>query len=830
MTNWIRDLRFAARQLRKSPAFALTACLTLALGIGVTAAVYSVVQTVLLEPLPYPEQDRLIGLAWTFPHGKPNAEQAGSSADFVRDHLQDFSSVAVMNDSASQVNFSVNGGHAKQIVSVGVSEGYFKTLGVSPALGRAFLAEEDRPGGARVAVLSDGLWNSVFHRDPAIVGRTIRLNEESFIVIGVMPRSFRVTAETSPGVMAAPDLWQPLQLSEKDPGYDGDNYEMIARLKPGASLAQVQAKLDALNEPFYRQYPFDRKWTDDAKSLHEFRAWPLKDIVVGDVRRSLLTVMGAVVAVLLVACLNLAGLMIARALRRSREMAVRSALGATRVQILRLVACEGLLLALGGGFLALPVASVSAALLLHASPLEIPALRGIPGWPFQAAVVLGVALASTCLFSVLPAWLILRKRSSEMRLGSGGHGESLTHVRLSRVLMVAQVALAMVLVSTASVLLGTFVKLQALPSGVEPKQLSVFQVTLKGDGYATTMHTTQFVDKVLDELRGTPGVQRAAAINGFPLDRGLNMGAYPSGRAELGRTVEFRAVTPGYFQTMGIGLIAGRDISASDRAKGEPVVLVGETAARKWWPGRSPIGDTVRIGKEKYWRIVGVVADVPQQSLIESQGIVIYAPMAQLSDEFTAMVNGWFSTSFAIRTSGRVNLAESAQQAVSQADPDIPVARFTSMQTVIDDTMRAPRFFSFLAAGFSGFALLLTVIGLFGLLSYQVTQRTREIGVRMALGADRASILRSFLLRGFALAATGVTLGSLASWWLRPVMQNLLADAGADIGGNSINVVMSGAQAMMIAIGTILAASIGASWLPARSAASVEPMQALRAE
>jgi putative ABC transport system permease protein len=830
MTNWIQDLRFAARQLRKSPVFALTACLTLALGIGVTAAAYSVVQAVLLEPLPYPEQDRLIGLAWTFPHGKPNAEQAGSSADFVRDHIQDFSSVAVMNDSASQVNFSINGGHAKQVVSVSVSEGYFRTLGVSPALGRAFLTDEDRPGGARVAVLSDGLWSSIFHRDPAVVGRSIRLNEESFVVVGVMPSGFGVTSETSPGVMAAPDLWQPLQLSEKDPGYDGDNYEMIARLKPGAGLAHVQAKLDALNEPFYRQYPFDRKWTDDANSLHEFRAWPLKDVVVGDVRRSLLTVMGAVIAVLLVACLNLAGLMIARALRRSQEMAVRSALGATKLQILRLVACEGLLLALGGGFLALPVASVSAALLLHASPLEIPALRGIPGWPFLSAVVFGVALASTCLFSVLPAWAVLHKRSSVMRLGNAGLGESLSHARLSRVLMVVQVALAMVLVSTASVLMGTFVKLRALPSGIEPKLLSVFQVTLKGKRYATTMHTTQFVDKVLDGLRGMPGIQRAAAINGLPLDRGLNMGAYPSGRVELERTVEFRAVTPGYFQAMGIGLIAGRDISVSDRAEGEPVVLIGETAAKKWWPGRSPIGDTVRIGKEKYWRIVGVVADVPQQSLIESQGIVIYGPIAQLSDDFTAIVNGWFSTSFAIRTSGRMDLAESVQQIVAQGDPDIPVARFTSMQAVIDDTMQAPRFFSFLAAGFSGFALLLTVIGLFGLLSYQVMQRTREIGVRMALGADRASILRAFLLRGFALAVMGVAVGSLASWWLRPVIHNLLVDAGADTGGTSLSVVMSSAQAMMIAIGTILAASIAASWLPARSAASVEPMQALRAE
>ena len=360
MRSLMLDLRYALRQLRKAPGFTLTAVFTLALGIGVTAAVYSVIHAVLLEPLPYPDPDRLVGLAFTFPQEKPNAEQVGTAADFLRDNSSEFSSIAVMDDSGPAVNLSVNGGHAVQVNSLRVSEGYFRTLGVMPAQGRGFLRNEDRPGGARTVVLSNGLWNSVFGRNPAIVGCPVRINEETFTVVGVMPAGFAVTAETAPGVIGTPDLWQPLQLSPKDHGYEGDNYEMIARLRPSVTISEVQQQLNALTAAFYEQHPEYKKWFGRGNVLHEFRVWKLQDVMVSEVRRSLLTVMGAVLAVLLVACLNLAGLTMARAMRRSREMALRSALGATRARLVRLMASEGLLLALGGGVIGVLVARTSA--------------------------------------------------------------------------------------------------------------------------------------------------------------------------------------------------------------------------------------------------------------------------------------------------------------------------------------------------------------------------------------------------------------------------------------------------------------------------------------
>jgi ABC-type antimicrobial peptide transport system permease subunit len=281
---------------------------------------------------------------------------------------------------------------------------------------------------------------------------------------------------------------------------------------------------------------------------------------------------------------------------------------------------------------------------------------------------------------------------------------------------------------------------------------------------------------------------------------------------------------------MGMPLLAGRDIAESDRAGGDPVVVIGATAAKRWWPGRSPIGETVRLGGKQNWRIIGVVPDVQMHSLVESQGIEIYEPFAQISDEFTGVINGWFPTTFVVHSAANINLASAAQQAVERADSEIPVARLTTMQAVIDSTIEAPRFFSLLATGFSAFALALTVIGLFGLLSYQVTQRTREIGVRMALGADRLHILRSFLGRGVTVASIGVGLGLIATWLIRPVVGQLLADAGVDPSSTTQNIVMNGAQAALFAAFAIFAVTLAASWLPARRAASIEPMQALRNE
>jgi predicted permease len=520
-------------------------------------------------------------------------------------------------------------------------------------------------------------------------------------------------------------------------------------------------------------------------------------------------------------------------MRRAREISLRSALGATRGQLLRLVLCEGLLLALGGAVLATFVAVGATRLLLENAPLAIPVLRGVPSLWLLAAVVALMALASTAVISILPAWTLLRNGAQEMRLNGQSIGQTVSHARVSRTMMVMQVALAMVLISTASTLMGTFLKLRSVPSGVDPKQLSVFQVTLKGDRYASSLRTTQFVDKVLEGLRHEPGVDRVAAINGLPLDRGLNDQGYPTGRAELEQSLEFRTVTPGYFAAMGVPLLMGRDISESDLAGSEPVVVIGTTTAKKWWPGQSPIGQLIHYGDRRDRRIVGVVADVHTSSLVENDGLVVYAPMTQVSDELTGALNGWFPTSFVMRTSARLPLAEMVRQAIAKADPEIPVARLTTMQGVIDGTIQEPRFLSILSTGLSGFALALTIIGMFGLLSYQVTQRTREIGVRMALGADRFAILRVFLMRGLALAAAGVAIGCVASWWSRPVIQHLLLDAGIDTRGdaaNSIRVAMNGTEAMMIAIGAILLASIAASWLPARRAASIEPMKALRTE
>jgi predicted permease len=388
----------------------------------------------------------------------------------------------------------------------------------------------------------------------------------------------------------------------------------------------------------------------------------------------------------------------------------------------------------------------------------------------------------------------------------------------------------MTLVSVASVLLGTFVKLRSVPSGIVAKQLSVFQVDLKGNRYANTRQTSQFVSGVLESLHHTPGVDRVAAVNGLPLDRGLNIGGNPTDRHDIRQIIEFRSVTPNYFQTMGIPLLSGRDFSDSDRAGGDLVVVIGSETARKWWPGRSPIGDSIKIGGEHSWRIVGIVADVHTHSLVETGNIVIYAPMAQLSDEMSGIINGWFPTSFAIRTAADVDLASTVQRVVEQADPEIPIARLTTMQAVIDSTMEQPRFFSLLAAGFSVFAMILTVIGLFGLMSYQVTQRTREIGVRMALGANRSAILRAFLGRGLTLAFAGVALGLAASWLIQPAISHLLADSGLDPDSAAASVVMSGAWAAVAASVAILIATAGASWLPARRAASIDPMQALRTE
>jgi predicted permease len=603
---------------------------------------------------------------------------------------------------------------------------------------------------------------------------------------------------------------------------------MVAGLREGVTLEQAQQELSSLNQPFYKQFPGYLNWTTRSKAIHEFRVWTLQQVVVSNVRTSLLTMLAAVLAVLLVACLNLAVLMTARTWRRAREMAVRRALGASRGDLLRLMMCESLVLALVGGGLGLWLSRLAVPVLLATAPIAIPPMQRSEWLP--AGFALAMACVTTLIFGLLPGWGVLRRDAGSTLQGSGQVGVSARQARKGDWLMVGQVAVAMVLLSAASLLLGSFLKLRSVASGVEAKHLMVAQVTLKGDAYASTLHTTQFIDKVLGELGRYPGVARVAAVNGLPLDRGLNMGGKPADRPGPKENVEFRAVTPGYFRTLGIPVLSGRDVTADDNAGAVPVVVVSETAARRWWPGRSAIGEEVQGGEKTLWRVVGVVADTHSHSLAESPRVMIYAPFAQLSDVFMKTINGWFPTTFAVRLSGDVDIAEAVQRAVANADPDIPVAKLASMQAVIDSTVAAPRFFSYLAGGFAGFALLLTMIGLFGLMSYQVTQRTREIGVRLALGADRGRILALVLRRGLLLTGLGVALGMVASLAVPRLVASVLADM-VFTGDGSIGAHLShsGTSLTYAAVGMLLAALLS-SYLPARRAASVEPTQALRTE
>lgn len=828
MSQFIQDVRYALRQLRKSPGFTLTAVLTLALGIGATTAMYRVVQGVLLAPLPYHAADRLVGVGFTFPQDNPNDEEMGTSAAFLKEHSRSFESVGVSVDGTSGVNLATGAGHAFQIASMKVDREYFPTLGVQPMLGQNFTVEEDLPNGPKAVLLSYLLWKREFNGDKNIVNRTVRINEESYTVVGVMPKSLEVASESAPGVASTVDVWQPLQLSVKDPGYEGDNFNMLARLRDGVSIVQAQQELSALNQPFYKQFPNYLQWTGHSKTLHEFRVWPLQQVVVSGVQASLLTMLAAVLAVLLVACLNLAVLMTARTWRRAREMAVRSALGASRKNLLRLMMCESLVLALVGGGLGLWLSRLAVPVLLRTAPIPIPPMQS-GGW-LPAGFALLMACVTTLIFGLLPGWSVLRRDAGYTLQGGGQIGASAHQAKMGDRLMVVQVAVAMVLLSAASFLLGSFLKLRSVASGVEASHLMVAQVTLKGDAYAGTLHTTQFIEKVRSELRRYPGVAQVAAVNGLPLDGGLNSGGKPANRPGPKENVEYRAITPGYFRTLGIPLLRGRDVTVDDGPDAVRVALVSETAARRWWPGRSAIGEVVDTGGGELRRVVGVVADTHGRSLTETPRVTIYEPFAQLSDSMTKAINGWFPTTFAVRLSSNIDIAAAMQRAVSDADPDIPVAKLTTMQTVIDRSVAAPRFFSYLAGGFAGFALLLTMIGLFGLMSYQVTQRTREIGVRLAVGADRSQILLLVLRRSLVLAVTGLLIGSVASLAVPRLVESVLSDV-VFTGGNGIGAHLSNSVVALVwaAIGMLLAAAL-ASYLPARRAASIEPTEALRTE
>ncbi len=830
MSSLFQDLRFALRQLRRAPGFTLTAVLTLALGIGATTAVYSVVRSTLLEPLPYPHASELVGIGFSQPAEPPNSDQTGETADFLLRNARSFASLGIADDGPSGENLAVpteHGGNttSQTVRAQSISAGYLPTLGVQPRLGRAFTQADDTPGAAPTAILFEGLWRRALNADPNVVGRTLHLNGDPYTIIGVMPASF-ATADT-------PDLWQPLHLSPKDPGYKGTNYQLIGRLKPGETIAHASAELANLNTALYRQFPIFYRWNGPRDPLLVQRLWPLRQIIVANARPSILALSAAVLAVLLMACLNLAGLLTARSAARRPEIALRSALGASRLSTLRLLLTESFVLALAGSLLGLLFARLALPLLLANSPIDLPALHAATIDLPVTLFAIAAGCATTLVFGLLPALGNFRQTLTTQISATRTAGAGASQQRLGRTLLVAQVALATMLLSAGAVLLGTFLHLRSIPSGVRPEHLDALQVNLKGSAYNSSQHTQQFITAVEDRLRAIPGVKSVAAVNGLPLDRGLNNSGGPAAHPDQVAYAETRFVTPGYLQTSGMTLLSGIDISTADTALTQNVAILNQRAANKWFPNHPAIGETVLADGNKM-RVIGVVADVHDSSLAKPSGPTVYVPFAQLSDSTVMMINGWFPTTFLLRTAATgnapdPNLARAAAAAVSSVDPEVPMSKFVPMQTFIDRTVAAPRFFSSLAGAFALFALLLTLIGLFGLLSYQVAARTREIGVRMALGAQRGQILTLILRHGLTLTALGLVLGALGSLALHRLLASFLAGAMEVRATDLAPLLASQTTAIGVAAAAMLLAATAAV-IPARRAASVEPITALRTE
>lgn len=825
MTTVLNDLRFALRQLRHAPGFALTAVLTLALGIGACTAMYSIIRSTLLEPLPYPHQQELVGIGWVHNDNSPQTAQTGVTADFLLQHATSFAQIG-LSSRPQEENFSTGSGTPVSIRYLNVSSGYLPTLGVAPLLGRTFTREEDQPGGPASVVLSEGLWHSALGSNPHVIGLTVRLNGDPYTVVGVMPSRF--------ATVDSPDVWHPLRLSSSDPGYIGTNYDMIARLRPGIQLAQANAEMTAMTHALLQQYPYFLQWAPHAPPLHE-RVWPLEQVIVSSTRPALLMVSAAVLAIMFIGCLNLAGLMTARALARRAEIAIRSALGAQRSAVMRLLLAESALLALAGSALGLLFAASILPLLVHDAPLQLPNLH-------HAVIDLHVllfALLSGCaaalLFGLLPAIGAFRFSLATMLNGGRTAGESAPRQRLGKLLLAAQVASATALISVAAVLLGTFVRMRSIPPGVRPEHLDIVQVHLEGAKYAAAQPTQQFIAALEQRLQAIPGVARVAAVSGLPLDRGLNNSGGPAGHPELMDYVETRFVTPGYFRTIGTPLLAGQEFSDSNNATSQPVALINERAAKVWFHGRSALGEFVVDGDGKPLRVIGIVALVHEYSLADSIDPTIYIPYAQVQDQTARIINRWFPTTFVLRLTSEGNAGDPEIQSVvahalAQTDSDVPIAKFATMESFIDRTIAAPRFFSWLASSFGGFALLLTVIGLFGLLSYQVAARQREIALRMALGADRMQILTTVMWRATFLTGCGVGCGALLGVFLQHVIAHLMPLALNLDPQDLATLLISPAAAVALAAICMLLVSMAASLAPAQRAASVEPMEALRAE
>ena len=814
MSSFVHDLRLSLRQLRKNPGFAITVMGTLALGIGATAAIFSLVNAVVLRPLPFPDPERLVWLQQVdhTPGLPPDTTEALSYPDYFDWRAQSRSFAGMASYRTPGVTLT-GSGRPQQLPSAVVSADFFQVLGVRPLLGRAFLPEEEKVG-RHVVILSYELWQSTFGGAPDIAGQAVTLDGIGYTVAGVMPAGF-VFPVTNP----APALWTTPARDAEQPGTPmtsqrgADMLSVVGRLRPAVSAERARAELNVIAGQIAAQYP------DTNKPYTSAFLQPMLDHLVGDFRPALRVLFAAVIGLLLIACANVAGLLLVHASRRAPEIAVRAALGASRAEIVRQLLVESVLLSLCGGALGIAFSSWILGALVHYIPQNIPRLNQVTVDTTVLAFVALVSVLTGILFGVAPAWRASRlDPASALRdFGRGAttpHGRS----RLHNWIVVGETAVGLVLLAASGLLIRSFVRVIRIDPGFDPRHVLTASLNLPERTYSRPQRI-QFYDRLMTRLATLPGVDSVAA--GFPLP--LGEGDVGISFQIQGRPVEpgdepaerLAVASPGFFHTMRIPLLAGREFTAHDDKQGPPVILINERFARKYFPGESPFGKHIRSnvsdgdGQPPWREVVGVVGDVKRRNLMADDEPMYYLPWAQ------AILT---SPALCIRAAGDpAQLAGPLRAELARLDPEIPLYRVRTLDTLVSNAASEPRFQMLLVSCFALLALALSAVGLYAVLSYMVAQRTTEIGLRMALGAQPRDVLRWVLRRGMRMAAMGAAIGLALSTALTRYMQELL------FGVRPLDTLTLAAVSA-----TLLAVSALASAAPALRAARLDPMQALR--
>ena len=811
----IRDVRYTFRQLRRSPGFAGVAILTLALGIGANTAVFSVINAVLLKPLPYGAPEELVSVSSAFPSMDFDRFWISPPEYFeLREWNQAFADIGAYRTGTSSIETY---DRPLRVPSAVASWSFFPTMGVRAELGRTFAEEEDLPGGTPVALISDGLWRRAFGQDNGVIGQTVRLDGVASTIVGVMPPGFDVED-------AGVDVWTPLRIDPNDHVNRRGNHflNLVARLADGANLDRAQADLDRLEVRWQEEYGGTHAPSSED---HPLRATDFRADVLGDIRPAMMLLLGAVVFVLLIACANVANLLLARSERRSKEVAVRVAMGAGRRRLVKQLLIEGMTLALLGGALGLAVGHYALRGLLLVNPDGVPRMAEIG---LDGTVVLftgGVAIVTGLLFGLAPLInTTLAKVGGTLREGGSRTTRSSAGHSARRMLVVAEVALAVILLTGSGLMLRSMAALQNVDLGFQAENLLTMEVSLPAAEYPTPVDVGAFFTTALDRIRGLPGVVSATAMSGLPPLRTLEASDVEFEGVE--RTADgpphnvdyWTGIDADYAETMGIEVLEGRGFEPADALAETPVMVVNERLARTYYPGQSAVGRRIRLGGGSLWfSIIGVVADMKQAGVNREAGteLFLFSPQLTQSGAFA-----YRTQNFLIRTERNpLGLSAAARGILAELDPALPVSDVQSMEQNIATSMAQPRFMTLLLSLFAGVALMLAAIGTYGVMSYSVAERKREIGIRMAMGAESSSVLGMVLKQGGVLAALGLLIGVAGSFALTRFLAAQLYEVSTTDPG-----------AFVFAPLFLALVAIAACYFPARRATRVDPVSALREE